>query len=130
MVAYTYTILYVNDVEKSIAFYERAFGFKRKFVTPEKDYGEIFSGETTISFAQVGLAKSNLPKGFQQAVPQAKPFGIELGFVVEDVQEVVDQVVACGGACYQPTVVKHWGQTVAYVRDINGFLLEICTAIQ
>ena len=48
MVKFGYTILYVEDVEKSIAFYENAFGFSRKFVTPEKDYGELITGETTI----------------------------------------------------------------------------------
>ncbi|MFO0110274.1 MAG: VOC family protein, partial [Alphaproteobacteria bacterium] len=24
---------------------------------------------------------------------------------------------------------KPWGQTVAYVRDLNGFLVEICSPV-
>jgi lactoylglutathione lyase len=24
---------------------------------------------------------------------------------------------------------KPWGQTVAYVRDLDGFLVEICTSV-
>ena len=48
MVKFGYTILYVQNVEKSVAFYENAFGFSRKFVTPESDYGELSTGETTI----------------------------------------------------------------------------------
>ena len=64
MIKFAYTILYVRDVEKSIGFYEKAFGFERKFVTPEKDYGELLVGETTLSFASLSLAHSNLRKGF------------------------------------------------------------------
>jgi hypothetical protein len=26
-------------------------------------------------------------------------------------------------------VSKPWGQTVAYVRDLDGFLVELCTAM-
>lgn len=47
---FAYTILYVESVIDTIEFYEKAFGFTRKFITPEKDYGELISGETTISF--------------------------------------------------------------------------------
>jgi len=29
----------------------------------------------------------------------------------------------------QPPVAKPWGQVVSYVRDVNGFLVELCTAV-
>ena len=57
---YGYTIFYVDDVEKTIEFYEKAFGFTRKFITPEGDYGELIAGETTIAFASFELGDSNL----------------------------------------------------------------------
>jgi len=44
MSVFAYTILYVKDVQKSVTFYEKAFDFKKKFITPEGDYGEILSG--------------------------------------------------------------------------------------
>jgi len=59
MIKYAYTILYVKDVAKSILFYEKAFAFKRKFITPANEYGELITGETTLSFAAVSLAKTN-----------------------------------------------------------------------
>jgi lactoylglutathione lyase len=62
MVKFAYTILYVSDVSKSIEFYENAFGFERKFITPDNDYGELNVGETTLSFASKSLANSNLKK--------------------------------------------------------------------
>ena len=60
MINFAYTILYVEDVTKSIAFYEKAFGFTRKFVTPDNSYGELLTGNTTLSFASIDLAKTNL----------------------------------------------------------------------
>lgn len=128
MIKYSYTIMYVPNVEATVKFYEEAFGFMRKFVTPEEDYGELISGETTIAFAHLDLATSNLSKGYQQ-VNNEKPFGIELGFVVEDVTKAIEQVVQAGGKIYEEQKVKPWGQTVGYVLDNNGFLIELCTAM-
>ncbi|MCC9041532.1 VOC family protein [Myroides sp. M-43] len=128
MIKYSYTIMYVVYVEATVKFYEEAFGFVRKFVTPEADYGELVSGETTIAFAQVDLALSNLKEGYQQ-VSCDKPFGIELGFVVEDVAIAMQKVEHAGGKVYEDLTVKPWGQTVGYVLDNNGFLIELCTAM-
>lgn len=127
MIKYAYTILYVKDVEKAVQFYEKAFGFSRKFVTPENDYGELSVGETTLSFASVGLANSNLKDGFVESSPSGKPFGIEIGFTTDDVEATVDAVVRAGGTVLEAPKSKPWGQVVAYVRDIDGFLVEVCT---
>lgn len=64
MIKFGYTILYVENVEESIAFYENAFGFSRKFVTPENDYGELITGETTLSFASKKTGQSKYIRGF------------------------------------------------------------------
>jgi hypothetical protein len=35
--------------------------------------------------------------------------------------------VAAGALPAAEPVRKPWGQTVAYVRDLDGFLVELCT---
>jgi len=127
MVRFSYTILYVNNVTESIEFYEKAFGFKRKFITPENNYGELLSGDTVISFADVQLANSNLSNGFQESRKGEKPFGVELGFTTENVELVFNQAVEMGATPLEKMKIKPWGQEVAYVQDINGFLIEICS---
>lgn len=129
MVQFKYTILYVPDVTKAINFYEAAFGFQRTFITPDNDYGELQTGATTLSFAAETLAEHNLSAGFERANAQQKPFAIELGFVTDDVPAMIDQALAAGASLYQAPAVKPWGQTVAYVRDIHGFLIELCTPV-
>lgn len=127
MITFAYTILYVKDVEQSIRFYENAFGFSRKFVTPTNDYGELLAGETTLSFASVALAKSNLKEGFMESSLTEKPFGIEIGFTTHDVEAALESAIKAGATVSENPKTKPWGQVVAYVRDLDGFLIELCT---
>lgn len=126
---FAYTILYVENVSETIEFYEKAFGFSRKFITPENDYGELASGEITIAFASEALAKSNLKKGFEYISKSKKPFGVELAFTTENIETEFQQAIETGASEYEPIVEKPWGQKVGYLRDNNGFLIEISTPI-
>ncbi len=130
MVKFGYTILYVENVEASIEFYENAFGFSRKFITPDNTYGELSTGETTISFASKELAASNLKEGFVESNLADKPFAIEIGFITDDVPGIVQKATTFGAVLVSEPKEKPWGQIVAYIRDLDGFLIEICTEVQ
>jgi uncharacterized glyoxalase superfamily protein PhnB len=130
MIKFSYTILYVKDVTKSIEFYEKAFGFTRKFIAPGNEYGELLTGETTLSFASIELAKTNLTEGIIESSRAGKPFGIEVGFAIENVEEVYTQALNQGAISVEKPKTKPWGQMVAYVRDLDGFLIEICTPVE
>ena len=127
MVKFKYTIFYVQDVTRTIEFYENSFGLKRIFIAPDNSYGELLTGETTLSFASVDLAKSNLKNGFLESGTGQKPFGMEIGFTTENVEETVKSAINAGAMLIEEAKVKPWGQTVAYVTDPDGFLVEICT---
>ena len=127
MIKFAYTILYVQDVTKAVEFYENAFDLIRKFVTPENDYGELAVGETTLAFASTTLAKSNLTDGFMESSLTHKPFGIEIGFTTDNVEKIVSNALNAGATIVENPKTKPWGQIVAYLRDIDGFLIEICT---
>ena len=130
MITYSYTILYVQDVTRSIEFYERAFGFKRKFIAPGNSYGELSTGATTLSFASIELAKSNLKEGFIMSSLKNKPLAVEIAFATPDVEKVYNKAIKEGATAEAPATEKPQGQTVAYVRDIDGFLIEICTPME
>jgi lactoylglutathione lyase len=130
MIKFAYTILYVTDVSKSITFYEKAFGFKRKFIAPGNEYGELSTGATTLSFASLELAKKNLKDGFIKSSATAKPFAIEVAFATDDVEGVYKNAVKHGAIPEAEAETKPHGQTVAYVRDPDGFLIEICTPME
>ncbi|WP_264534836.1 VOC family protein [Flavobacterium sp. N1736] len=130
MVKFGYTILYVENVEESIVFYENAFDFSRKFISPDNDYGELITGETTLSFASKKLATENLKDGFIESNPKDKPFAIEIGFITDNVAELVQKATSFGAILVKEPTKKPWGQIVAYLRDLDGFLIEICTEVE
>ncbi len=127
---YGYTIFYVDSVEKTILFYEQAFGFKCKFITPANDYGELISGETTIAFASIELGRSNFKKGFEKISNYNKPVGMEMAFVTEEIEKDYQKAIAAGATEFEPIKAKPWGQKVGYLKDNNGILIEICTPIK
>ena len=114
-------------MEKTISFYEKVFDFKRKFIAPGNEYGELLTGVTTLSFAAVSLAKTNLSAGFIESTINGKPFGIEIGFTTEKVEQIYDNAIKAGAIAVEKAKTKPWGQLVAYVKDLDGFLIEICT---
>lgn len=130
MAEFKYTILYVEDVKAALSFYEKAFGFTTKFITPDDSYGELNMGETTLSFAAKTLAKSNLKDGFIESNLKNKPFGIEIGFTTDNVEATVNTAVEAGATIVEYPKTSSWGQVIAYVRDPDGFLIEICTPME
>ncbi|MBW8686793.1 VOC family protein [Chitinophaga rhizophila] len=129
MIKFGYTILYVADVSKAVEFYTSAFGLEKKFISPDNDYAELLTGETALAFISRELGHANLKEGFVPSRLADKPFGIELGFVTTNVSEVIESAVSKGAVLVESPKEKPWGQTVAYVRDIDGFLIEICTPV-
>ncbi len=79
---FAYTILYVADVPATIAFYEQAFGLRRRFLDPEGQFGELDTGSTALAFSSLALMTS-LGKSPQPANP-AGPC-CEVAFTTADV---------------------------------------------
>ncbi len=122
-----YTILYVSNVEDTLTFYQNAFGFTRKMLHGTGGYGELESGPTTLAFASVeGMRElGKTPKA-----PEASAPSFELALTTDDVAQGVETAVKAGAKLVSAPADMPWGQTIAYVSDINGFLVEICTPIQ
>ena len=124
-----YVLLYVNDVAASLAFYEKAFGLARRFFHDDngKAYGELETGATRLAFASIALATEHLKQEIAAAAPDQKPLGVEIALTTPDVPALFTRAVNAGAAAVSEPATKPWGQTVAYVRDDSGFLVELCT---
>ncbi len=121
-----YTILYVEDVRKSLEFYERAFGLQARFLHESGDYGELATGATALAFSSRSLMES-LGKSPGRPDPEAPVF--EVAFEVDDVEASFVQAVAAGAKASQPPQRQPWGQTTSYVVDPDGYLIEICSPV-
>lgn len=127
---FAYTILYVKDVDTSLKFYETAFGIERKMLHESGMYGELETGGTTLAFAAEAMGEINFPAiGIEPCDPDKRPSASEIAFSTEDVQAAFDKAVANGATAFSEPVTKPWGQTVGYVRDPDGHLVELCTPI-
>ncbi len=125
-----YIIYYVEDVARTVSFFEAAFGLDRRFVTEENDYGEIETGATTLAFVSLELAKVNLDEAGGFVAPnEDKPAPAAITLVTTDVGETVAAAIAAGGRAYTDPVDKPWGQTVAYVLGPSNLLIEVATPV-
>ncbi len=118
-------IVYVADVAASVAFYGRAFGLEARFVHESGTYAELETGGTALAFAAESMPA--FPGGFAPNRRSGQPAGAEVALVTDDVDALYKQAVAAGALATLEPTVKPWGQTVAYVRDLDGFLVELCS---
>lgn len=119
---FTHTIIYVQNVTDTVAFYEAALGLSRVFVHEGGDYAEMATGDTVLAFAAEELREFN---GFETVDNRADalPAGAEVCFTTDDVQGAYDKAVTAGAVSVKAPTEKPWGQVVAYIRDLNGFLI-------
>src|SRR5689334_6044956 len=118
------TIIYVADTVKTVEFYERCFGLTRRFVDDGGQFAEMETGETRLAFSQNDLISTIVPR-YRPNKPEDDPAGIEIVFVSDDVPASFKKAVENGAAAVHEPQTKPWGQVVAYVRDLNGILVEI-----
>lgn len=123
-----YVIVYVENVMDTLSFYERCFGLVRRGEPDESEqYGEMETGATRLAFASEALAASNFDLPHHRNTRGGTPAGFELALVTEDVQGAFDRAVKNGAAALAEPKLKPWGQEVAYVRDLNGVIVELAS---
>jgi lactoylglutathione lyase len=121
-----YTILYVDDVPATLAFYGKAFGLATRYTHESGSYGELETGATALAFVSHTLLRQI---GKTPASPDLHKPTSEIALVTDDVAAAVERAVAAGAKLVQEATAMPWGQTIAYVGDLNGFLVEICTPV-
>lgn len=126
-----YVILYVEDVAASLAFYEAAFGLGRRFfhVDGGKAYGEVETGATRLGFASLNQAREHLQQEVVAAALDKPPLGVEIALVTRNLPAMFARAVKAGAMVVSEPASKPWGQTVAYLRDNAGHLVELCTPL-
>jgi uncharacterized glyoxalase superfamily protein PhnB len=107
-----------------VAFYERAFGLTVQMTDESGTYAQMSTGETTLAFAAESAAALT---GIEIHTHRSEetPSAVQLAFVADDVTAAYDAAVAAGAVAVVPLSEKPWGQTLGYLRDNNGFLVEL-----
>ena len=126
----SYVNLYVSDVQQSIAFYERAFGLTLRFLHEGGHYAEMETGTTTLAFCQHELAQDLHPGLYEKSTANKAPLGAQISFEPEDVTTAYNVAVAAGAFPYSKPEWMPWGWESAFVRDKDGFLVELCKKVE
>lgn len=124
----TYTILYVENVQKSIDFYQQAFGLKLRFIHEGGDYAEMETGSVTLAFCSHTLASQIVKRSYQKAT-QSTQIGSQISLYAEDVSSAYSESIKAGAIPIAEPEVKPWGWENAMVLDIDGHFVEFAGEI-
>jgi lactoylglutathione lyase len=122
-----YTIIWVDDVVKTVEFYEKAFGLVRRTLreTGNFTWAEIETGETTLAFSSTSEAETLFSGGFYANDPTKLPALIQISFITPDVGTAYMRAIGAGAKALDAPKAQPWGQTIARVRDPNGVLVSL-----
>ena len=124
-------IVYVDNVPAVLDFYRRAFGFQTRFFDESIQFAELDTGGAPgtppiLAFASHQCGEMLMPGGYVRPAGGA-PSGVEIAFYTADVSAAFAQAVGAGAVVIAEPKVMPWGQTVAYVRSVEGTLIGLCT---
>jgi lactoylglutathione lyase len=117
-----YTILYVADLERSIAFYREALGLPFKF--EENGYAEFATEGTKFALYERGRLKELLGRDAGGDGPQG-----EVCFVVSDVNAEADRLKRMGIRILSGPKDRPWGHRTVHLLDPDGFVVELAQEI-
>lgn len=117
-----YVILYVRNLESSIAFYRDVIGLPFKF--QESGYAEF-----TTRGSKLGLYdRSRLPDLIGMEATEGGPAG-EILFLVDDVDAEAERLRRTGIEIIARPVDRPWGHRTLHVLDPDGFVVELAQEI-
>ncbi len=92
--------------------------------TEDGRYAQLATGDVALAFAAASaITELGLPMKTMSNDTPAAP--VQFAFEAEDVALAIEQFVAAGGIVVNQPETRPWGQVVAHLRDINGFIIEI-----
>lgn len=121
----SYAILYVNNIAKSVDFYQKAFGLDHKFTHEGGDYAEMDTGATTLAFCNHSLADSILKVPYQKSSINGTLLGSQITLTPSDVKKAYKNAIDCGAVSISEPETKPWNFEVAIVRDCDGHIVEL-----
>ncbi|MGH2814804.1 MAG: VOC family protein [Actinomycetota bacterium] len=114
-----YVILFVADLERSIAFYRDVIGLPFKL-----------EGDGYVEFATQGTRfglydRNRLEELTGQGAEAPERPGGEVVFLVEDVDAEAERLRAAGVTVLKGPVDRAWGHRTVHVEDPDGFVVEL-----
>src|SRR6266851_4194340 len=103
-------VLFVEDLERSKAFYRGKIGLKLK--SEDQGFAEFELENTTIGLLDISTAQDMITK---EVVAASRPSGarFQLAAYVDDVNGMYEELKTRGGEFLKPPTDQSWGQRTA-----------------
>jgi lactoylglutathione lyase len=112
-----YVIVYVSDMQRSLAFYRDTLGLTLKFTSP--GWTEFVTGTTTIALHVVAGEKAI-------TTPSLPPAGqAQIGFMVDDLEATYEALKAQDVVFSLPPKTQNSGARLAVLHDPDGLGITI-----
>ena len=118
-------ILAVSDVERSLAFYERALGLTVEAVYDDPPYATLASAGARISLAEQGHAAEDRPGVTMLAPADPSRASVVLVLEVDDAWAVYRELEAEDVTFLAGPFEPPWGGCRFFCVDPDGYLVEI-----
>jgi lactoylglutathione lyase len=118
-----YVILYVGDLERSIAFYREMVGLQLKL--QDRGYAEFVTEGTKFGLFE----RAKLPELIGRVARAGGPGG-EVAFLVEDVDAESARLRAAGAQILAGPTDRPWGHRTLHLLDPDGFVVEFAQEIE
>lgn len=119
MITRVYAIcLIVDELTKSREFYEAKLGFTVN--SEDTGFVDYRLGETPLALFQKSDATAMFPEKYMQRGSSAV-----IALAVDNVQKECDHLVQLGVDIFEQPKMTPWGQTVAYLHDPDGYIIEL-----
>lgn len=118
MLRFSYTIIFVSDMARSVAFYRDLIGLTLKFQSP--DWSEFASGECTLALHKAApgsvppVEKGNIPAGH-----------CHVGFNVNDIDAFAARMAAAGVPVMREVRTEDFGGRMGVWRDPDGLPVSV-----
>ena len=110
-----YVIIYVSDMQRSVAFYRDILGLTLKFTSP--GWTEFVTGTTTIALHGAGNQGEQVTP--RQSLPQAGQ--AQIGFMVDDLAATYEALKAQKDVVFSlPPTTQNSGARLAVLHDPDG----------
>ncbi len=116
-----YAILFVSDLERSIAFYRDVVGLPFRFAN--ESYAEFPTEGAKFSL----YARSHLQELIGRDAPAGEapwPQG-EVAFFCDDVDSEHRRLVEAGVTVLAPPTDRPWGERTLHIADPDGYVVEL-----
>jgi lactoylglutathione lyase len=122
-----FPIVYVKDVERSVAFYSAAFGFAPHFRWPDEGVATF----VTLSLGEqaLGLAAGSEEPLHGLPIAATGPARFELCVYADDTDTAAERLRALGAPELRAPEDMPWGERLCYFADPDGNPLHVTSRL-